>query len=196
MRDRRLKRIIMWCVCIALAIGICGVISADYAVNGVMESFAEGMETDIPEAAVKEEPRTPVVNEGQPSTPSSAESAAANPEKDVTGAEKPTEEPTGQPIGKRTGDVTGEKVNNVRESLTVSDKATVVSVVLKNLSLTDLKKMRSIAQGGLTVEEKREAKRMMLSKLSPEEYNKLSALAKKYGISRGKTYDEAKQENP
>jgi hypothetical protein len=185
MRNRKLKKIILWCIGIVVVLGICGLFTADYAVNRVMDSFAAGMEADS-----GPDNQTPVGSGEQPPTPS--ESAEAKQEKSVNSLGKPTDKPTSNP----TGTVTKEQAKKVREDLTVSDKATVVSVILKNLNLSDMKKLRDIAIGGLTVEEKREAKQLLLAKLSSDDYNELSALAKKYGISRGKTYDEAKQEHP
>jgi hypothetical protein len=168
MRNSKLKKIILWCFGVVVVLGISGLFTTNYAVNRVMDSFSAGE---------------------QPPTPS--ESAEAKHEKSVNSLGKPTSNPTGQP----TGTVTKDQARKVRENLTVSDKATVVSVILKNLNISDMKKLRDIAIGGLTVEEKREAKQLLLAKLSSDDYNELSALAKKYGISRGKTYDEAKQEH-
>lgn len=47
-----------------------------------------------------------------------------------------------------------------------------------------------MAKGGLTTEEKREARSIILGKVSTEQYNELSQIAKKYGVSQGKTHDQ------
>ncbi len=197
MRNSKLNKMIAGCIGFAIVLGICGLFTAEYAVNRFMESFAEGLEADSLEAAKEESPsttapkeadvrasepdnQTPAENEDQPQT--SSKSAEAKQEKGGVRPSMPT------------GTVTKEQVREVQEKLTLSDKATVVSVILKNLSVSDLKQLRIIATRGLTVEEKREAKQLLLAKLSSDDYNELSALAKKYGISRGKSYDEAKQE--
>ncbi|MCD9024072.1 hypothetical protein [Cohnella silvisoli] len=190
MRKRKLIKIIIGCIGFVVVLGISGLFTADYAVNRVMDSFAAGLEAEM------ESDNNQVESKEQPlSIPS--ESVDAKQEKGNDNPSKLTGTATNNSARKPTGTVTKEKVKKVKENLTVSDKATVASVILKNLSLSDLKKLRFIAKGGLTVEEKREAKQMLLTKLSPGDYNKLSALAKKYGISKGRTYDEAIQEyNP
>jgi hypothetical protein len=182
MRNRKLKKMIVWCFGFVVVLGIGGLLTANYAVSRVMDSFAAGLEADS-----GSDDQTPVLSGEQPSTPT--KSAEVKQEKGVANLGKPTGTVTGKP----TGTVTKEQAKEVQKNLTVSDKATVVSVILKSLNVSDMKKLRDMAKGGLTVEEKREAKELLLAKLSSVDYNELSALAKKYGISRGKTYDEAKQ---
>jgi hypothetical protein len=192
MRYRKLRKIILWCIGTIFVLSICSLFSANYAVNRVMDSFAAGLETDS-----GPDNQTLIESGEKPSAPS--ETAKALHENGVNSLGEPTrkatDQPTSQPTSNPTGTVTKAQAKKVRENLTVLDKATVVSVILKNLNLTDMKKLRDMANGGLTVEEKREAKQLLLAKLSSDDYNELSALAKKYGISRGKTYDEAKQEH-
>lgn len=95
---------------------------------------------------------------------------------------------------KPTGTVSKQKVKHVQESLTTADKAKIITIITGSVTLSNAEKLLDMAKGGLTVAEKQQAKELLLVTLSPEDYNVLSALAKKYGISRGKTYDESKKE--
>lgn len=89
--------------------------------------------------------------------------------------------------------VSTDKAKHIKENVTVGDKANVASIVLGQLSMSDIKRLQELASGGLTIEEKKEARRIILDKVSPEQYNELSEIAKKYGVSQGKTYDQVKQ---
>lgn len=95
---------------------------------------------------------------------------------------------------KSTGTVSKQKVKHVQESLTKADKAKIITIMTGSVTLSNAEKLLDMAKGGLTVVEKQQAKELLLVTLSPEDYNVLSALAKKYGLSRGKTYDESKKE--
>ncbi|WP_052702776.1 hypothetical protein [Paenibacillus beijingensis] len=214
MRKKKWKRIALWCFGIVIAIGIGGVIAANYAVNRVMDSFVSDLELDSessdsslsgntasPESGAikpadtadssskpdKSAPSDASTNSGKPAAssdnPGSSE-AAAKPSSSNGGSAKP--DPA--------GDVTTDKAKEVKESLTVSDKANAATILMKSLSASDIDELRELAKGGLTVEEKRTAKSILLNKLSESDYDKLSGLAKKYGVSKGRTYAEAKEE--
>lgn len=90
--------------------------------------------------------------------------------------------------------VSTDKAKHIKENVTVGDKANVASIVLGQLSMSDIKRLQELASGGLTIEEKKEARRIILDKVSPEQYNELSEIAKKYGVSQGKTYDQVQKE--
>lgn len=66
----------------------------------------------------------------------------------------------------------------------------MASIVLGQLSVADIKRLKELASGGLTLDEKREARSIILDKVSEEQYNELSQIAKKYGVSQGKTRDQ------
>ena len=74
----------------------------------------------------------------------------------------------------------------------MSEKAKVVSILMGSLSADDISTLQKLAGGGLTVEEKREAKKLLLEKLTEDQYNELIAIAAKHGLSQGKTYSETK----
>jgi hypothetical protein len=88
-------------------------------------------------------------------------------------------------------EISTEKAEKVQESITLSEKAKLTRVILANFGAEELNLFMQLAQGGLTVEEKREAKKLFLEKLTPEEYDELISIAAKYGLSRGKTYEES-----
>jgi len=95
---------------------------------------------------------------------------------------------------KYNGNISPEKAKNVQQSMTTKEKAQVTSVLLKKLSPNDIATFMKMAGDGLTVEEKREAKKVFLQKLTEEEYNQLIAIAAKYGLSQGKSYQESQKE--
>jgi hypothetical protein len=95
---------------------------------------------------------------------------------------------------KYSGNISPEKAKNVQQSMTTKEKAQVTSVLLKKLSPSDIAMFMKMAGDGLTVEEKREAKKVFLQKLTEEEYNQLIAIAAKYGLSQGKSYQESQKE--
>lgn len=79
-----------------------------------------------------------------------------------------------------------EKAKQVQESITLKEKTKVTSVLAKRLSPGDLSTLMKLAGNGMTVTEKKEAKKMLLEKLSEKEYNELIDIAQKYGLSQGK----------
>jgi hypothetical protein len=182
MRNRKLKFMIAGSIGIVVVLVVCGLFTVDYAVTRVMDSLTADLEADSVDGANSETESVDAAKKVSPSTTAPKEASEAKQKKSDDRLSKPT------------GTVTKEQAIKVRDNLTVSDKAMVVSVLIKSLNLSDLKTLQMMASGGLTVEEKREAKQLLLGKLSSDKYNELSALAKKYGISRGNTYDKAKQE--
>ncbi|MHA6533620.1 hypothetical protein [Paenibacillus sp. BAC0078] len=86
--------------------------------------------------------------------------------------------------------ISPDKAKDVQGSVSLKDKANVASIVASQLSVSDIKRLQELAQGGLTNEEKREARSIILGKVSEEQYNELSQIAKKYGVSQGKSRDQ------
>ena len=91
-------------------------------------------------------------------------------------------------------EVSVEKAKDIEENITLKDKAKVVSTLMGNLSASDIATLQQLASGGLTVEKKKEARSLLLEKLSEDEYNELIAIAAKHGVSQGKQYAEVKDE--
>ncbi|CAN7342165.1 hypothetical protein [Paenibacillus sp. LjRoot56] len=86
--------------------------------------------------------------------------------------------------------ITTEKAKEVQDAITLKEKASVTSVLLKKLSASDLQLFAKMAGNGLSVDEKKKAKDIILQKLSEDEYNQLIGIAAKYGLSQGKKYAE------
>lgn len=89
-----------------------------------------------------------------------------------------------------TAQISTDKAKQIQENVTVKEKADVASMILGQLSVADIKRLQELASGGLTLDEKREARSIILGKVSEEQYNELSQIAKKYGVSQGKTRDQ------
>lgn len=70
----------------------------------------------------------------------------------------------------------------------------VASIFMKRFTTKELDAFRKLASGGLTVEEKKEAKEIVMEKLTEEEYDELIQIAAKLGLSQGKKYEESKKE--
>jgi hypothetical protein len=60
--------------------------------------------------------------------------------------------------------------------------------------MDDIKALQELASGGLGIEEKKEARTLILNRLTPEQYDELIQIAKKYGMSKGKSYEEVSKE--
>jgi len=101
---------------------------------------------------------------------------------------------TGEDELSYTAEVTREKAEAVQESISLHEKLKVARVLLKRLDPSDVDIFLKMMSGGMTVAEKREAKDIMLERLSEEEYDELIEIAEKYGLSRGKTYEESLKE--
>lgn len=91
-------------------------------------------------------------------------------------------------------EISTDKAKEVEENITIKDKAKVVSTLMGSLSASDISTLQKLASGGLSVDEKREAKELLLEKLTEDQYNELIAIAAKHGLSQGKTYSETKGE--
>ncbi len=206
MRSNRRKKIIAGSLLVIVVLVVGSLFTANYAVSRVMDLFVAGMDADsIGDSQTEESSETQAKEPGSPiageisKTANDKERQQPIPSPSLGSTEQNHEaSPVPVPAAPSApgGAVTKEQVAKVQDNLTVSDKASVIKVVFKNLSIADLKSLRAMADGGLSLEEKKTAKLLLLGKLSSDEYNELSALAKKYGISKGRSYEEAKQENP
>ena len=202
---RKPLKVIVWCIGIVVIVSICSWYVADYAVIKVMdilvmesdETDSTAVQEDIAKLPAKEENNREPDKVKQPLTEQTDDSKASSVpdvksmEDEVASSEKDENKVSSS---KPTGTVSKQKVKHVQESLTTADKAKIITIMTGSVTLSNAEKLLDMAKGGLTVAEKQQAKELLLVTLSPEDYNVLSALAKKYGISRGKTYDESKKE--
>lgn len=103
-----------------------------------------------------------------------------------------TSEPAGPTPGKQAEEpsynpnITPDKAKQVQESITLKEKTKVTTVLLKRLGTGDISNLIKMAGNGVSVAEKKQAKSLLLEKLTEAEYNELIAIAKKYGLSQGK----------
>lgn len=204
------KRFILWSLAIVLVLGVSGLFAANYAVNKVIESMASSLEAEM-EAELESELKSGKVDTttenketlSEPSQEKETETIVDNPVTETASTEEETniEQPSKVEIKEKETDKVGVyapevstgKALAIKENVTISEKADVTSILMGNLSLSDLKLFQQMASGGMTIPEKREARKLLLDKLTPEEYNTLSQIAKKYGVSQGKTYDQIKE---
>jgi cytoskeletal protein RodZ len=92
------------------------------------------------------------------------------------------------------GNITPDKAEQVQESISLKEKAIVSSVLLKKLSSSDISLFVKMSGDGVTVEEKKQAKKVILEKLTEDEYNELIAIAAKLGLSSGRGYQETQKD--
>lgn len=93
-----------------------------------------------------------------------------------------------------TPEVSHDKAKEVQNEISLSEQVKITAVLLKKLNASDLKLFQSLFDGGMSLDEKKKAKEIIMKKLTSEEYDELIAIASKYGLSRGKSYEESLHE--
>lgn len=210
-KKSRWKRLMFWLIGIFLLIGISGVYAINYSVNKVIESMAESLlETNIPlETASPSnieivEPE-PIENGGHIAPhKDKAEDLNLNNQLDKESIETTTESDPSEDLNNnqvekdksiaKELEISVDEANDIKENVTLSEKSKVASILMGNLEVSDIKIFQELVRGGMTDAEKLEARKVLLEKLTPEEYNILSKMAEKYGVSQGKTYDQIQKE--
>lgn len=210
---KRWKKVLIWTLSVIVVLGVGGLFAANYAVDKLMNSMAGGFDVgaddtgNIPQGEVVEpvvassDEGTEASASGEPTSTISPDSTPASTDADRKGdsngkqvaasTSKPASTPAPTPEGvDGLAHISTDKAKEVQENVTIKDKANVASIVAQQLSVSDIKRLQELAKGGLTNEEKREARSIVLSKVSEEQYNELSQIAKKYGVSQGKTRDQ------
>ncbi|MEK3941943.1 hypothetical protein NYE59_25775 [Paenibacillus sp. FSL L8-0323] len=215
MFNKRWKKILLWTLSVIVVLGVGGLFAANYAVDKLMNSMADGFDLEsednvggqdqgtAPTDTVDDSnvepvesavPSTPPVNDEGSSNQSSENNDKPSGETTASTTSEPTKAPSSeQKDGSSDGytaQVSTDKAKQIQENVTIKDKADVASIVLGQLSVSDINRLKDLAKGGLTTEEKREARSIILGKVSTEQYNELSQIAKKYGVSQGKTHDQ------
>ncbi|CAI6084276.1 hypothetical protein [Cohnella sp. JJ-181] len=147
-----------------------------------------------PEPAKDAEPES----KDQPpsSSSSTAEPSATSPASpDTAGGGKNSSENAGDDSEfSYSAEVSVDKAETVKEGITFAEKTKLMTIMLKRLDASDIKTLSDLAGGGLSVEKKKEAKKIILEKLSEKEYDELIKIAQKYGLSEGKSYEDSKKE--
>ena len=206
---KKWKKVLIWTLSVVVVLGVGGLFAANYAVDKLMNSMAGGFEIeDTADNVAQGEMVEPVVASGDVgadlSSPTVTESPSSTPLTDLSsnndstqGSEmannttKPVATPVPTPeVTDGIAHISNDKAKEVQDNVSIKDKANVASIVAQQLSVSDIKRLQELAKGGLTNEEKREARSIILGKVSEEQYNELSQIAKKYGVSQGKTRDQ------
>ncbi|MEF2246812.1 hypothetical protein [Paenibacillus sp. IITD108] len=193
---KRWKKIVIWAASIIVLLGIGGLFAANYAADRLIASLAASLEAELilDESNDNSGSGTPDVSATpEPSSPTSSNVTNQPPagEKSSEGSEKPD---NNTPNTDYKAEVSVDKAKEVQENITLGEKAKLTSVFLKQLSIEDMKELQKLASGGLSVEEKKKARSLILEKLTPEQYDELIEIAKKYGMSQGKSYEEVSKE--
>lgn len=84
------------------------------------------------------------------------------------------------PEKKDTGGQEKDKPRSLPKKIDMSDRAEVMAIVSSRLTSGDIKRLKELAQGGLTPEEKKEAKAIVRARLSRDEIERLKAISRKY----------------
>ncbi|AZN38591.1 hypothetical protein [Paenibacillus albus] len=202
---KRWKKVLIWIISIVVIIGAAGLFAANYATNKVIGSLADSLETEISDEPVdtsstagaqedkdadSSKASDTVDSKDSSQSTSSSSSNQSNNAKDEVKSSADVTPPAKEDTSKYAAEVSVDKAKTVKDKITIKDKATVASILMKKLSVQDIKKLQKLASGGLTIAKKREARQIILGAVSPDQYNELSGIAKKYGVSQGKKYDE------
>lgn len=146
-------------------------------------SASEGRRTSSPASRLPDSPEpslVPDASHGQTKKP------VDSPVPSGTGQPQglPASQPK-QPLSTVKPDISQDKAKAVEEKITIKEKTAVLSTLLKKLNASDIDTLKELASGGLSNEEKGEAKKIIMKKLTAEEYNRLIDIAAKYGLSQG-----------
>ncbi|MGO4694195.1 hypothetical protein AB4Z50_07925 [Paenibacillus sp. 2TAB26] len=205
MRKKKWKKILIWVASIIVILGVGGLFAANYAVDKLISTLAADLEGDLlneepiglDSNAKPNEQANKLNEEGATDTTMNTDKATVNPEKDGNNADNDKSDEKIDPAKSTesySAEVSIEKAKDLQEKITVSEKAKLTSVFLKELSMADIKELQALASGGINQEEKKKARSIILDKLTPEQYDELIQIAKKYGMSQGKSYEEVVKE--
>ncbi|MGM0883305.1 MAG: hypothetical protein ACQEXQ_20000 [Bacillota bacterium] len=209
MRKKKWKKILIWVALIIVVLGVGGLFAANYAVDKLISTLAADLENDLMDEVgtdvvettnqqIDGSDRTTTETANEDAIPTDDQSAKSVDESEESGQERDDSTQTGsstQSEDKQSKDgyqaeVSVGKAKDIQEKITVGEKAKLTSVFLEELSMSDIRNLQALASGGLSIDEKKEARSIILERLSPEQYDELIQIAKKYGMSQGKSYGE------
>lgn len=133
----------------------------------------------------------PASNDTEKANPGNAGSSSTT---KANGNDTSSGSPSNDPGYSYSAEVSVDKAVAVKEDITFAEKTKLMTIMLKRLNANDIKTLSDLAGGGLSIEKKKEAKKIILEKLSEKEYDELIKIAQKYGLSQGKRYVDSKQE--
>lgn len=82
--------------------------------------------------------------------------------------------------GREPGVITLEKINLVKDQISLGDKAKAIAIVLSRLTPGDINRLKNMIKGGVTLEELNEAKQILKSRVTEEEKEMLKEIYIKY----------------
>ena len=192
---KRIKALI-WLGAIVVVLGVGVITTTNYLLDKFLDSMSEqSFKTSVGKTVETDHAAVPSTADGsnhpaQAGGDSQKEIQAAGSKTGAKASSVNTED-----VKAYTANLTGEKIKDLKGDVSVSDKMDVMAILLKKLSLSDIRKLQQLARGGLTREKKREARAIIHDKVTPDQYNELITIAKKYGVSQGRNYEEViKQE--
>lgn len=201
MRHNKWRKIIIWTASIVILLGIGGLFAANYVVDRLLASLSDSLGEELLADHSHPDNSSPNTNPSPDNSSDNKQTLSDETEQTLNNDNVSETDGEGQPSsadpgeeGKYNPEISTEKAKDVQENITVNEKAKLTAVFLKELSMDDLKALQELASGGLSQEEKKEARTLILEKLSPEQYDELIQIAKKYGLSQGKSYEEVSKE--
>lgn len=225
----KIKKVLFWTSCIAIAMFVFGYFALDYGVNRMLQSMVSDNDRQVTVSEHDEEkftvpgdpdddPSTDLDDQKEPSgerslpdvnvppVPSTDQNESSNkegsssqevdhPQGDGGSSSGQSDKPelADRPSNDAySGVITKEKLEKAKEEITLRERTKVASVLLKKLSASDVKQLMGMSS--MTIDEKKEAKKLILDKLSEEEYDELITIAAKLGLSQGKQYSDSLKE--
>jgi hypothetical protein len=193
-KKKKWKKILIWVASIIIVLGVGGLFAANYAMDRMIAQLADSLESEIV-ADIGNTPDDSGDADIAPAVTDGEQGETVEPSDDGTKTDEEATKPaSGSTTEEYSAEVSTGKAKDLQDKITASEKAKLASVFLKKLSVEDMKKIQELASGGLSSEEKKEARTLILEKLTPEEYDELIQIAKKYGMSQGKSYEEVSKE--
>jgi hypothetical protein len=133
-----------------------------------------------------EQPKTTVPKTSNAQPTGETQNPATQP---INTAEIPATEPTGSiqiPTAKadinsnQDLQITKDKLENIKEAVTPSDKMAAATLVLGKLSKSDINHLTQLSTGGITSEEKEEMKKIVYSRFTAAEVEQIKEMYIKY----------------
>ncbi|OUS69944.1 hypothetical protein B1748_29875 [Paenibacillus sp. MY03] len=196
------KKVLIWAGSIIVVLGIGGLFAANYVMDKMIAQLSASLEDELLEEVITTPTDAPSGGgDGTVDQPATSEPDGEGSEGQVDSPSSSSGQSNEFNNGVNSGSMNGysaeistDKAKDVQDKITVSEKAQLASVFLKQLSMDDIKTLQELAGGGLNQEEKKEARTLILNRLTPEQYDGLIKIAKKYGMSQGRSYEEVSKE--
>lgn len=174
---RRRKLITVALTTIILIVGIASVVLyklGDRIFNEVIDSQITEIEQAMEQTQVSATAPGTTSPDSQQGAASGANTPAATAAPQNNNQNPSTQQPNG------TIQVTKDKLEEIKESVTPSDKMAAATLVLSKLSQSDINRLTKLAADGISPAEKEEMKAIVYSKFTQAEINKIRDMYYKY----------------